>query len=203
MKKSSHDQYWWIMEHPAFNKGGESSPRIEITPHLVCAETGRVEPYAYLNTQMQFWVELCCDLYSTHEKRWISHHLWELDCGGTTWNDAVDSLYEGVMAKYGDYCVENDTVEYESKIFFSGRSDFLEGNSNVMVDRSSDYKWDDSYDADAMRYEIENTKKLIGVIKKRSENKFCDKEKTKERLLYCNRIIQRAEQSLMDKVHYE
>lgn len=203
MKKNTHDQYWWIMDHPAFNKGGESQPRIEITPHFICPETGKIEPYMYLNTQMQFWVEFCCDQYSKHEGAWCSHHLWELDCGGNTWCEAVNALYEGVLAKYGDYDTEDNTQEYESQVFFSGSSDFLEGKSPVMKDRSDEFTWDDSFDPDAQRHDIEGTKKLIEVIKKRAENKFSDKEKIKERLLYCNRIIQRAEKSLADKVHYE
>lgn len=203
MKKNAYEQYWWIMEHPQFNKGGVSSVRIEITPHMVCPETKRVEPYMNLNTQMEFWVELCCDLYSEQDKSFVSHHLWELDCGGLTWNDAVDALFNEVLEKYGEYPQEDLTEEYDKQIAWCSQSAYLEGKTQEPLDESTTYPWDENFDVDRYENDIKQAKELIEVLTKRAENKFSNKEKTKERVLYCDRVIKRAEKALLDKVNYE
>lgn len=200
MKLNSYEQYWWIMDHPQFNKGGISSVRIEITPHLVCPETKQIEPYMHLNTQMEFWVELCCDLYSDHDKKFTSHHLWEMDCGGSSWDEAVDKLYTNVLEKYGDYEREDFSKEYENQVPWSGESAFLEGKADAPIQNG---EWDDVFAEDNFKREIKNAQKLIEVLTKRAENKYADKEKFKERVLYCNRVIKRGQMALRDKVYYE
>lgn len=96
------DKYYWITNHPKYVPFGHDAV-IEITPHMVCPETNRIEDLALLNTKLSFWVELMIPYEDAENNYHGLAHDWELDCGGDTWEEAVEELYKLVLEKYGDY----------------------------------------------------------------------------------------------------
>lgn len=96
------DKYYWITNHPKYVPFGQDAV-IEITPHMVCPETNRIEDLALLNTKLRFWVELMIPYEDTENNYHGLAHEWELDCGGDTWEEAVEALYQLVLEKYGNY----------------------------------------------------------------------------------------------------
>lgn len=101
------DAYWWVYNHPKMLWKECSPPNIDITPHMVCPETNRIEDDPTLNTKMQFWVEcgayVDCDMYGDGVITVIPSHDWELDCGGWTWDEAVLNLAQLILERHGDY----------------------------------------------------------------------------------------------------
>lgn len=100
------EKYYWITQHPKYVPFADSAI-IEITPHMVCPETNRIEDLQLLNTKLQFWVELLIPHFDEQFKQHCHAHDYELDCGGDTWEEAVENLYKLVLEKYGDYTEED------------------------------------------------------------------------------------------------
>lgn len=113
---NSCEKYWWITEHPEFINKDLATVDIEITPHMVCKETNRIEDYEKLNTTLQLWIEVMVPYYNSDEDKWEHSHHTELDCGGFTWEEAIDNLYELVLKEYGDY-TEEDCKEKRNSLF--------------------------------------------------------------------------------------
>lgn len=105
------DKYWWIQGHVAFLNVDMIECTIEITPHNVCPLTERIERYEFLNTKTQYWVELIAPWQDPDSKEWFSSHEVDLDCGGWSYDEAIDNLYQLVLKKYGPYTEE----EYDDK----------------------------------------------------------------------------------------
>lgn len=105
------DKYWWIQGHVAFLNPDMVECTIEITPHNVCPDTERVERYEFLNTKTQYWIELIVPYEDTESNEWVSSHEIDMDCGGWTYDEAIDNLYDLVLKKYGAYTEE----EYDAK----------------------------------------------------------------------------------------
>lgn len=105
---NTYEKYWRIIEHPAFINDAFERVTIEIEPHMICPSTNRIENYKPLNTKLQYWVELMVPYYEENSisKQWVVSHDWELDCGGFTYEEAIDELYDLVIKKYGDYTKE-------------------------------------------------------------------------------------------------
>lgn len=117
------EKYYWIMNHPKYVPFGNEAI-IEITPHMVCPVTNCVENIDELNTKLQFWVELMIPYYDEDFNQHTHAHDWDMDCGGDTWEEAVEALYNLVLIKYGDYTeqdLENHRKEamksYDPSIF--------------------------------------------------------------------------------------
>lgn len=68
--------------------------RIELTPHMVNPDDNTISENRGLNTKLQWWVEVLGYTYEADENGCHSSHLWELDCGGDSAEDAVGKLYE-------------------------------------------------------------------------------------------------------------
>lgn len=114
---NTHDKYWFCMRHPAFINEDFVEVEILIDPHMVCPSTARVEDYAPLNTKIQYWVEFCPPYYDEdHTKKWVRSHDTDCDCGGWTYEEAIDNLYDLVLKKYGDY-TEEDVDNKEEEVF--------------------------------------------------------------------------------------
>lgn len=94
------DKYYWIIDHPAIGNTTWAQATIELTPHMVNPENDTIEMNASLNTKFQWWVELS-KIDSSEDEH--PTHFWELDCGGDTAEEAINTLYELVLAQYGEY----------------------------------------------------------------------------------------------------
>ena len=104
------EKYYWVMNHPKLSQN-MCDAMIEITPHMVCPETDRVEKYHILNTKLQFWVEIG-EPFDDEESNSVQYsHDYELDCGGDTWEAAVEAMYLTVLAKHGDYTEEDERIK--------------------------------------------------------------------------------------------
>ncbi|AXC38800.1 UNVERIFIED_ORG: hypothetical protein [Escherichia phage CMSTMSU] len=42
-------------------------------------------------------------MYIEQDDEWVQAHDYELDCGGDTYDEAIDELYKNVLNTYGDY----------------------------------------------------------------------------------------------------
>ena len=97
------EKYWRIIEHPKLNRVGPQ-PIIDIEPHKVNPLTNAIDPDTKLNTQFQFWVEF---MYNDGSDPFIPDHKrghdWNFDCGGNTYEEAISTLYDLVIKKFGDY----------------------------------------------------------------------------------------------------
>lgn len=114
---NTYDKYWFCMRHPAFINEDFVEVEIRIDPHMVCPSTARVEKYQPLNTKIQFWVEFCPPYFEADQaKKWVSSHDVDCDCGGWTYDEAIDNLYNLVLAKYGPY-TEEDIDNKEEEVF--------------------------------------------------------------------------------------
>ena len=166
------EKYYWIMQHPKFVPFGDDAI-IEITPHMVCPETNHVEKLEALNTKLQFWVELMIPYFDEQLNQHCHSHDWEMDCGGDTWEEAVQKLYELVLKKYGDYTEEDmDKHREEAMKGFD-----LEKLINTVDSASAEHRNTDDivmlsdYEIEHMKSEITHYEVLENTIKKRMSDK--------------------------------
>lgn len=96
------EKYYWIIDHPKL--GHEyAQATIELTPHKVNPYNETIEDDATLNTAYRWWVETCVEDKDEDTGNWDSEHLWCLDTGGKTADEAIENLYKLVLENYGDY----------------------------------------------------------------------------------------------------
>jgi len=109
---NSCEKYWWITEHPAFRNKDHVGITIDIEPHMICKETNRIENFRALNTTLQLWIEVMVpyDCDGSFEQS----HNTDLDCGGFTWEEAIDNLYDLVLEHYGSYTQEELEEKWNS-----------------------------------------------------------------------------------------
>ena len=100
---TTSEKYWWILGHPKFINKDMVPARIDIEPHDVCPMTNRIEDFKALNTKTQFWVEFLSPMYIEQDDEWVQAHDYQLDCGGDTYEEAIEKLYKNVLNTYGDY----------------------------------------------------------------------------------------------------
>lgn len=118
---NTHDKYWFCKRHPEFINDDFIEVDILIDPHMVCPSTHRIEDYKPLNTKIQYWVEFCPPWFDENTNKWVRSHDMECDTGGWTYEEAIDNLYDLVLAKYGDY-TEEDVDNKEEEIFQFSKS---------------------------------------------------------------------------------
>ena len=106
--KNAHfvDKYYWIVNHPLnrnLNNHIISANEIDVLPSLVDPEIGEVNlDDDTKNTKVEYWVELSyLDLDED-----IMGHDYRFDCGGDSFEEAVESLFQLVYDKFGDYTAE-------------------------------------------------------------------------------------------------
>lgn len=93
------EKYYWCINH---EKIGEPHAQgsIELTPHMVNPLNHTIEDDKTLNTQLQWWIEY----FKLNEKGGnVDTHYWNLDCGGNSAEEAIDTLYELILKEYGEY----------------------------------------------------------------------------------------------------
>lgn len=95
------DKYYWIIDHPKLTKG-RGQAEIELTPHMVNPENEIIEGDITLNTVFRWWVEVSTVSYGDYGGVEMIHD-WGLDCGGETAENTIETLYDIVLQKYGDY----------------------------------------------------------------------------------------------------
>lgn len=103
--KNHVDAYYWVMNHPALcepNGTFSGQVEIEIVPTMVNPDTKEYDEDEERNTEFAWWIEVNhpCVIEGCGV---VSAHNWELDCGGTTPEEAIMVLYKNVLEKYGDY----------------------------------------------------------------------------------------------------
>ncbi|QOI72152.1 hypothetical protein pEaSNUABM50_00128 [Erwinia phage pEa_SNUABM_50] len=156
------EKYWWISHHPKIVDFADSAI-IEVTPHMVCPETNQIENLSILNTKLQFWVEFMTPHFDEQFKIHGHAHDWELDCGGDTWEEAIEALYQGVLAKYGNYTQEDlDKQREEAMKDFDADKFFA--NATVLKTEPEERKPLEDYEIDAFKRDIEHIKKLLPVL---------------------------------------
>lgn len=104
------EKYYWIIDHPKLSNKYGTQPTIELTPHMVNPLNDTIEQDRNLNTKQQWWVEVNVanpdfepDAVFPDDKSFKHSHDWELDCGGDTAEEAIDTLHSLVIEHYGDY----------------------------------------------------------------------------------------------------
>ena len=103
--KNAHfvDKYYWIVNHPLNRNLSNhiiSANEIDVLPSLVDPEIGEVNlDDDTKNTKVEYWVELSyLDLDED-----IMCHDYRFDCGGDSYEEAVEALFQLVYDKFGDY----------------------------------------------------------------------------------------------------
>ena len=103
--KNAHfvDKYYWIVNHPLNRNLSNhiiSANEIDVLPSLVDPEIGEVNlDDDTKNTKVEYWVELSyLDLDED-----IMCHDYRFDCGGDSYGEAVEALFQLVYDKFGDY----------------------------------------------------------------------------------------------------
>ncbi|AFC21583.1 hypothetical protein GAP32_133 [Cronobacter phage vB_CsaM_GAP32] len=159
------EKYYWIIEHPKYVPFGDTAV-IEITPHMVCPETNCVEKLELLNTKLQFWVELLIPFFDEQHKQHCHSHDWELDCGGDTWEEAVENLYKLVLEKYGDYTQEDLDKQREEAMKDFDMDKWVKTVDSMMADNkeSSEVVMLPDYEIEHMKFEIGHLEVLQEVL---------------------------------------
>lgn len=94
MFKDFFEAFHYLKNHSMFHYCFESCLDIEVVK--VNPKTKEVDDNPELNTETNVWLE--CGEYS----KYIGIHDTDLDCGGSTFEEAICKLAELVHEKYGD-----------------------------------------------------------------------------------------------------
>lgn len=132
---SFFEAYHWLDEHPIFKEPKYKISRFQdslvIMVVKVNPETDRIEDDQALNTATRVWLEHGPFGITTVEEHGIagaacSHDL-DLDCGGTTFEEAIIELAALVLKHYGDYDAE--AIANQEWKEFSDKHGIKEGDS--------------------------------------------------------------------------
>lgn len=160
------EKYYWITQHPKYVPFADTAV-IEITPHMVCPETNCIENLGLLNTKLRFWVELMIPHFDEQNKQHCHAHDYELDCGGDTWEEAVENLYQLVLEKYGDYTDEDMAKHSEEALKEFDFDSWLNKQEEFMAD--SEPNTDEivmlpDYEIEHMKHELVHMEKVLEVL---------------------------------------
>lgn len=165
------EKYYWITNHPAYVNLGEEAI-IEVTPHMVCPETNRIEDLPLLNTKTQFWVELMIPYYDEQFKQHTHAHDWQMDCGGDTWELAIETLYNKVLDQYGSY-TDNDIPKMTNE----ERESINMFLNNITISEHQDSNDDiiplDEMEIESYNDDIIHCNKLLPVLRKKISEYSC------------------------------
>ena len=105
-----YQAYNWLEEHPIFQDVhglGHFQSGLYIMVVKVNPRTERIGDDDTKNTATRVWLEHGPYRYWTKEEAGVegsgTTHDYELDCGGTTFEEAIVTLAQLVYNKYGDY----------------------------------------------------------------------------------------------------
>lgn len=98
-----HDAYWFITNHPEFCKRDPKRDRPTIDVYIT-----KINPFTLerddvleLNTLTQVWLELY--YFDPEINLKVQCHDWDLDTGGSTYEEAIIKLASLVKEHYGSY----------------------------------------------------------------------------------------------------
>lgn len=134
---TTSEKYWWILAHPKFINKDMVPARIDIEPHDVCPMTNRIEDFKALNTKTQFWVEFLSPMYIEQDDEWVQAHDYQLDCGGDTYEEAIDKLYKNVLNTYGDYTQQEADNTFNKIHAFKSTPSIFNPTKTVWEERHS------------------------------------------------------------------
>ncbi|EOP4613784.1 TPA: hypothetical protein IFD62_000400 [Escherichia coli] len=134
---TTSEKYWWILGHPKFINKDMVPARIDIEPHDVCPMTNRIEDFKALNTKTQFWVEFLSPMYIEQDDEWVQAHDYQLDCGGDTYEEAIDELYKNVLNTYGDYTQQEADDKFHKIHSFNASQSIYNPAKTVWEERHS------------------------------------------------------------------
>jgi hypothetical protein len=165
------EKYYWIVEHPKYVPFA-SAAIIEITPHMVCPETNRVEKLQFMNTKLQFWAELMIPHFDKQFNQHCHAHDWELDCGGDTWEEAVENLYQLVIQKYGDYTEEDKNNHRKEAMKGFNFDEWMASHEFVEASILDDgeIKMLPDYEIEKLQADLEEMEQLLPVLKKKIQD---------------------------------
>ncbi|BBM62050.1 hypothetical protein EO157G_4610 [Escherichia phage SP27] len=134
---TTSEKYWWILGHPKFINKDMVPARIDIEPHDVCPMTNRIEDFKALNTKTQFWVEFLSPMYIEQDDEWVQAHDYQLDCGGDTYEEAIDKLYKNVLNTCGDYTQQEADNTFNKIHAFKSTQSIFNPTKTVWEERHS------------------------------------------------------------------
>lgn len=89
------EKYFSIVDNDLLkSKYNVAELSIELTPNMVNPVNNTIEDDNTLNTKLVWWIEVIGSSYDADEYGCHHSHLWELDCGGDSAEEAIDALYE-------------------------------------------------------------------------------------------------------------
>lgn len=103
MKMDFYEAWWFLVEHPAFkitNFRGTFEECLCIDVQKINPVTGKKEKNEKLNTKVEVWLECGRYMFDEPLKRFIPCHDIRLDCGGTTFEEAIINLAKKVKQFY-------------------------------------------------------------------------------------------------------
>lgn len=103
------EAYYWVLEHPKM-QCDIFQPNIEMVPQLVNPLTKKIDDDESKNTEVNWWIEAGAYEYDDHATSITPCHDLDLDCGGTTIDEALRELVRLVREKYGDYDPKSNKV---------------------------------------------------------------------------------------------
>lgn len=165
------EKYYWITQHPKYVPFADTAI-IEITPHMVCPETNRIEDLQILNTKLRFWVELMIPFFDEQHKQHCHAHDYELDCGGDSWEEAVENLYKLVLEKYGDYTEEDMDKHREEAMKGFDLEKWIKTVDSMAADhrKTDEIVMLPDYEIEHMKHEIEHLEVLEKVLQKKLQD---------------------------------
>ena len=98
-----YENYNWLERHPIFNGYFNQSLDVEVVK--VCPDTKSIEDDKSKNTKVQVWLECGPVVMKPSGRVDYYEHDLDLDCGGDTYEKAINRLAELVRHKYGNYKV--------------------------------------------------------------------------------------------------
>ena len=97
-------QIWlWLQNHPKLNEYpllGTFTESLWIDVVKVCPETDEISEDETRNTKIQVWLEsgIATELIAGKRAIWTHNLSW--DCGGDTFEEAIQALYEKIKKDY-------------------------------------------------------------------------------------------------------
>lgn len=167
MIRNTNDKYWFIIDHPKL-KTGLASPQIEIVPQMVSGITLKVEKYENLNDTLRLWLEFFIPTGAlTIDSSAEYTHDWEMDCGGYTYEEVIDQLYNNVLTKYGDY-KPNNTMITNKKYHPYEFTNYAKGDKikRLHIPDTMNNHFNSTIELDDLKDKITDTEQLIQLIKK-------------------------------------
>ena len=112
-QRKFYDAWWFLYEHPMTQQNGDGLSRFDECLDVYVAKvnplTGRKSHVSGFNTKLEIWLEFGGWHAMKRDNggtRYIPEHDIRLDCGGSTYEEAIINLAKRVKKYYGDVEVD-------------------------------------------------------------------------------------------------